>query len=313
MENMTKMQAFQQKNKKWKNFFLISVVIAFSQLLLIKVSDYGVKLPFSVGNFNIPFLFFTIVTGIFFVKYLLSWRKDPEFQEIYNSSKPPMWLDWSFPMFPWLATYLVLRLFIYEPYVIPSGSMLPTLQIHTLAFVNKNDRVILNPLNNEHLKQINPIERGEIVVFKYPLEPKINYVKRVVAVPGDTMNWNWKTERLSINGQELPLTEVDKNTLKTTIPSANGKTITHLQQKLEDGSSIILPNELTWKYAQGHQYCENTKESLTCKIPEGYYFTMGDNRNESADSRFWGLLPHKNIIGRVSFQVDIPNFSVEKF
>lgn len=310
---MTKIQAFDHKNKSWRTFFILGLSVSIIYFLLLKGIDLGILSPYPVGNFNVPFLIFTMVTGVIFVKYLFSWKKDPEFQEIITAKKPPAWLEWSYPFFPWLFVYCVMRLFVYEPYVIPSGSMLPTLQIKTLIFVNKHDRVILNPLNNNQIKQVAPVKRGEILVFKYPLEPQIIYVKRAVGIGGDTISWNWKTEILSLNGKEVPLKEVDKDTVMATMPGSDGKEVSHLQQKRKDDAKIIIPEQGTWDIARGHENCINTEESLTCKIPEGYYFMMGDNRNESADSRFWGLLPHNTIIGRASFQLDVFNLKVEKF
>lgn len=313
MENMTKIQAFEAKNKYWRGFFIFCLSVSIIYFLLLKGIDLGIFAPYPIGNFNVPFLIFTTATGVIFFKYLISWKKDPDFQEIITSKKPPAWLDWSYPFFPWLLVYCVLRLFVYEPYVIPSGSMLPTLQIKTLIFVNKHDRVILNPLNNNQIAQVAPFKRGEILVFKYPLEPQIIYVKRAVGIPGDTISWNWNKETLSVNGKEVTLTDVDKNSVKATMPGSDGKDVVHLQQKRQEGEKINLPDSRTWNIVTGKENCVNTEESLTCKIPEGYYFMMGDNRNESSDSRFWGMLPHNTIIGKASFQVDVFNLKVEKF
>lgn len=312
MENMTKIQAFEHRNKFWRNLFIVGLAISAIHFILLKAVDFGIIFPFTMGNFNVPFLIFTTVTGLIFLKYHFSWKKTPEFKEIVKAEKPPVWLEWSYPLFPWLFFYIILRLFIYEPYVVPSGSMLPTLQIKTLIFVNKNDKVILNPLTNNQIIQVNPIKRGEVIVFKYPLEPRIVYVKRAVGVPGDKIEWNWNTERLTVNDKEVVLTEVDKDTWKAIMPGSDGKGVVHLQQKRKDNEKINLPDPRTWNIVQGHSHCTNSVEKLVCHIPEGYYFTMGDNRNESADSRFWGLLPHDTIIGKASFQLDLFNLKAEK-
>lgn len=311
MQELTKNQEFNQKNKNWKYFFYTGAIICALYFLVIKANDFGVPIPF-VGNFNTIFIMFTTITGIMFLKYLFSWKKDPLFQEIIKGNRIPPWIDWSYPFFPWIFAYAVMRMFIYEPYVIPSGSMMPTLQIKTLVFVNKFDTFILNPLNNDQIKKTGTIERGDVLVFKYPENEKVSYIKRVIGVPGDTITWNYMKEELTINGVPSSLRKVDDKVSEESIPTKDGKVSKYLIHTRLPNDNISFPSAKHLQYTEFNQHCEYAAEILTCKVPEKRYFMMGDNRNASADSRFWGLLQEDKIIGKAKGQLDIFNFIAGK-
>ena len=175
---------------------------------------------------------------------------------------------------------LFIRAFLVQAYNIPSGSMKPTLLVGDFILVNKLVYKFSEP------------QRGDIVVFKWPINPEIDFIKRIIGMPGDTIEVIG--ERVFINGQELPLRFVGKIE--------------------EDGTTKLiyeetLPNGVKHKIALYENPYIFRKDIEPTKIPEGYYFVMGDNRDNSEDSRYWGLLPRENIVGKafvVYFSGDIP-------
>lgn len=210
-------------------------------------------------------------------------------QEVVTSAtdqtKEPWLVEYSKAFFPVILVVFLLRSFIVEPFRIPSGSMLPSLHIGDFILVNKFSYGIRLPVINKKIVGVSSPERGEVMVFRFPHDPSINFIKRVVGLPGDKIEY--KDKRVHVNGQPVPLESQGEFDFKEVSQSTHiGKryletldTITH--------EIIVDPSKQT------------TETSYA--VPEGHYFVMGDNRDHSNDSRYWGFVPEKNIIGKAFF------------
>lgn len=186
---------------------------------------------------------------------------------------------------------MTIRWLLFEAYVIPSGSMLPSLLINDHIFVNKLVYGVRVPFTKKYILEFAQPKRGEIVVFKYPENEDIFFVKRVIGLPGDKLEYNDGV--LKINGQivnKVPATDKwDFDFVSNEDLRADKEDFKHLRETNGEVTYSIL--EKSYESPMGYG-------PLT--IPEGKYFVMGDNRNSSHDSRFWHSLPKENIIGRAS-------------
>jgi signal peptidase I len=212
----------------------------------------------------------------------------------------PWWLDWTAGLFPVILIVFLLRSFLFEPFKIPSGSMLPTLESGDLILVNKFNYGVRLPVINRKIIANGDPARGDVVVFRYPPDPRIDYIKRVVGVPGDEVAWLNKT--LTVNGQVVP-TEVlpdyyDEDSQRYTRQKREKlNTVEHRILVREDRPSFVPGVEAF----AGREACSYSAEGVRCKVPAGHYFVMGDNRDNSIDSRFWGFVPDRNLVGRAFF------------
>ena len=212
----------------------------------------------------------------------------------------PWWLDWTAGLFPVIAIVFVLRSFLFEPFKIPSGSMIPTLMVGDLILVNKFTYGIRLPVINKKITEGNKPQRGDVMVFRYPPQPTLDYIKRVVGVPGDEVAYINK--RLTINGQELSTRELpdflDRDVMRY---------FKQFEETLGEQPHRAIVNSDVPAFIQGasnfefKENCRYSVEGVSCKVPEGYYFMMGDNRDNSLDSRYWGFVPDKNIVGKAFF------------
>jgi len=212
----------------------------------------------------------------------------------------PWWLDWTAGLFPVILIVFLLRSFLFEPFKIPSGSMIPTLLVGDLILVNKFHYGIRLPVLNTKLTDGTPPQRGDVMVFRYPPKPSLDYIKRVVGVPGDEVAY--LNKRLTINGKAVPTTTVpeffDEDTMryfKQFEEQLGGQPHRLLN---DDDRPAFVPGVEDFAFKQN---CRYTVEGVTCKVPEGQYFMMGDNRDNSLDSRYWGFVPDKNIVGKAFF------------
>jgi signal peptidase I len=193
-----------------------------------------------------------------------------------------------------------LRSFLFEPFKIPSGSMIPTLLVGDLILVNKFTYGIRLPVLNLKVSEGNKPQRGDVMVFRYPPKPSLDYIKRVVGVPGDTVAY--LNKRLTINGQVQPTAAVpeffDEDAMRY---------FKQYEEVLGDKKHRLLNDDDRPAFVpgadkfEGHEGCSYTIEGVTCKVPEGTYFMMGDNRDNSMDSRYWGFVPERNIVGKAIF------------
>jgi len=214
--------------------------------------------------------------------------------------KQPTWIEYSGSFFPVIALVFFLRSFLYEPFKIPSSSMVPTLVIGDLILVNKYIYGIRLPILNKKVIEVGNPERGDVMVFKYPQDPSLDYIKRVVGIPGDKIVY--KNKRLTVNGKALsyqPLPDY-----------LDEEHLTYSKQYLENLNGVvhkILNDERAPAYVQNpspfphSEMCAYDLEGFACTVPAGHYFMMGDNRDNSLDSRYWGFVPDKNIVGKAFF------------
>jgi signal peptidase I len=212
----------------------------------------------------------------------------------------PWWLDWTAGLFPVIVVVFVLRSFLFEPFKIPSGSMIPTLHIGDLILVNKFHYGIRLPVANTKLTEGTPVQRGDVMVFRYPPKPSVDYIKRVVGVPGDEVAYLNKS--LTINGKAVP-TEVlpdffDESTMRYHKHRRETLGAKPHQTLQDDDRPAFVPGADQFV---GRENCNYTVEGVTCKVPAGHYFMMGDNRDNSLDSRYFGFVPDANIVGKAFF------------
>jgi signal peptidase I len=212
----------------------------------------------------------------------------------------PWWLDWTAGLFPVIIVVFLLRSFLFEPFKIPSGSMIPTLLVGDLILVNKFTYGIRLPVLNIKITEGNKPQRGDVMVFRYPPKPSLDYIKRVVGTPGDTVAY--LNKRLTINGEAVATQNIpeffDEDAMryfKQFEEDLGGKKHRLLN---DDDRPAFVPGADQFA---GREGCSYTVEGVTCKVPEGYYFMMGDNRDNSLDSRYWGFVPDKNIVGKAFF------------
>ena len=221
-----------------------------------------------------------------------------------KDKKEPWWVEYAKSFFPVILVVFLLRSFLVEPFKIPSGSMIPTLQVGDFILVSKFTYGIRLPIVNRKLVQLNDPQRGDVMVFHYPENPALDYIKRVVALPGDTVEY--RNKRLWINGDEqLQQADGDYNYVEP------GLNFVHTEKRLETlgerkHAMLVIPEAPTLHLARitefkGRENCSYDDEMVRCKVPDGHYFMMGDNRDNSRDSRYWGFVPDNQIVGKAFF------------
>lgn len=193
--------------------------------------------------------------------------------------RQPGWADTSRSMFPVLLLVLLVRSFLYEPFQIPSGSMLPTLKIGDFILVNKYHYGLRLPVLNTRFVSNNDPQHGDVIVFRYPEDTSVNFIKRVVGVPGDVITY--KDKILYVNGvpqqqellAKLPPSRPEQLLLNETLDQVSHRIYRDLYRPVVDGE---------WR------------------VPEGHYFVLGDNRDNSKDSRYWGFVPDELLVGKAT-------------
>jgi len=245
-------------------------------------------------NFALFLFLLLVVTGLVWALEA-AWlrRRRPE------GRKQPWWVEYSVSFFPVILIVFLLRSFLVEPFKIPSSSMVPTLLVGDFILVNKFTYGIRLPVVNKKIIDINPIKRGDVVVFRYPANPNVDYIKRVVGTPGDRVVY--RNKRLTVNDELAPIqssgyyTDAELNYLR--LPTYSEKLGDHTHQMM------VVPAQPPVDLAQVQQFanrgnCEYNDDGFSCTVPAGHYFMMGDNRDQSSDSRYWGFVPDDHVKGR---------------
>ncbi len=236
-------------------------------------------------DFAAVLVLLTFASGlIWLVDALVFAKKRARQQEngVEEKAYEPVIVDYARSFFPIFLFVLILRSFIAEPFRIPSASMMPTLLIGDFILVNKYEYGIRLPVLDQKVIDYETPERGDIVVFRYPENPDIPYIKRVVGVPGDHLLYRDKV--LYINDEPMSQTVLGRYDAVGSGRAMNGVTL--LEEELGDVEHLILIDP------------DDYSRTVEAIVPPGHYFVMGDNRDNSKDSRFWGFVPDENLMGR---------------
>lgn len=199
---------------------------------------------------------------------------------VAREMREPLLVEYAHSFFPVLLVVWVLRSFLFEPFTIPSGSMLPTLQVGDYILVNKFSYGLRLPVLGTQIVPVGKPQRGDVMVFKYPEDPGVNFIKRVIAIPGDHVQV--RNGIVSVNGKALERVRED-------FPGAESWEL-YYREKNDQASHLIRQED-------GR---ESASPQIDWVVPADGYFTMGDNRDNSRDSRFWGFVPDSLIVGKAS-------------
>lgn len=246
-------------------------------------------------NFALILLLLLIATGLLWVvdRYVFRKKRAPGTPE-------PWWVEYGASFFPVILIVFVLRSFLVEPFKIPSGSMIPTLLVGDFILVNKYTFGIRLPVINKKVIEVNNPQRGDVIVFRFPVDPSLDYIKRIVGVPGDKVAY--LNKRLTINDQPIALRRVDDYLDKEKLYYTPRfvETLDAVQHEIlvEDDSPPFIAQTAQFPFRNN---CHYNSEGVVCQVPPGHYFVMGDNRDNSQDSRFWGFVPDANIVGKAFF------------
>lgn len=223
-------------------------------------------------------------------------------------NEQPAWIDWTGGLFIPFAAILLFRAFLYEPYIIPSGSMVPTLSTGDYIIVKKYEYGLKLPFTQNEFVSFSDPKRGDVIVFQYPPRPEISYVKRIIGLPGDTVKY--VNKELSINGVLMEHTEAMAWPQDVEAPKYI-KTVENLTGVKHETvvDNRIKPSRVKNPTSEALALCEYFNDGFICKVPPNSYFVMGDNRDHSEDSRKWGIVPRKNITGKTSYKLNFSDFS----
>jgi len=240
-------------------------------------------------DFEQILLWVTVITGFFVLADFLFFarRRKSKRTQAQVEPKPSFLIEYSRAFFPVLLIVFLLRSFLFEPFRIPSGSLEPTLLMGDFILANKFDYGLRLPVYRHKFLNISLPKRGDIIVFRWPPNPHYYFIKRVIGLPGDHIDYVNKV--LFVNGQEVLQTTTPVLPAKKTVPRETGE-LKQVIEKREDLFGVIHavyqePSKIGYNFQNIH-------------VPEGMYMVMGDNRDDSADSRYWGFVPEENIVGK---------------
>lgn len=225
-------------------------------------------------NFALILVVLSLISGIIALLDILFWAKKRT-----KNQKPNRIIEYSRSFFPVFLVVLLLRSFLVEPFRIPSGSLEPTLLVGDFVAVNKFSYGLKLPVWEKKAVSVSDPKTGQVAVFRWPPDPSYDYIKRVIGVPGDKISYHNKV--LTINGKQAKQTFVEY-----TIDESSGKAVSKYKEDLNGVvHDIFIRNDIQ-------------PIDFDIIVPEGHYFMMGDNRDDSADSRFWGFVPDAYFRGK---------------
>lgn len=224
------------------------------------------------------------VTGLVWLVDKLFLASKRQLKSSGTASPDPILVEYSKSFFPVLLAVMILRSFIYEPFRIPSGSMMPSLLIGDFILVNKYTYGLRLPvLHTQVTEGVRP-ERGDVAVFRFPNDESVDFIKRVIGLPGDHVSYYGR--RLTINGKPLPV-----EFLK--VYEGQGTAKGNMQ-----GNDVFIEKQGDHSYTMMIEPDGDSRTNGELVVPEGHYFVMGDNRDNSNDSRYWGFVPEQNLVGK---------------
>ena len=225
-------------------------------------------------NFALILVVLSFISGFIYLLDIVFWAKKRT-----KDQKPNKIIEYARSFFPVFFVVLILRSFLIEPFRIPSGSLEPTLLVGDFVAVNKFAYGLRLPVLDKKVVSIADPKTGEVAVFRWPPDPSYDYIKRVIGVPGDKISYHNKV--LTVNGQEAKQTFVEY-----TIDESSGKPVSKYKENLNGVVHDIFVRS------------DIPAVDFDIEVPEGNYFMMGDNRDDSADSRFWGFVPDSYFRGK---------------
>lgn len=246
-------------------------------------------------NFALILFLLLVATGLLWLadRLYARRRRAPE-------APAPWWVEYGASFFPVILIVFALRSFLVEPFKIPSGSMIPTLLVGDFILVNKWVYGIRLPVINRKIIEVGHPERGDVMVFRYPADPSLDYIKRVVGLPGDRVEY--LNKRLRINGQPVEMgpqqdyLHPDRLYYSPRFSEKLGD-VEH-SVLIERDAPAFVPHVLDFPYREN---CTYVTAGVSCVVPANHYFVLGDNRDASSDSRVWGFVPDANIVGKAFF------------
>ena len=241
--------------------------------------------------FSIFMVVILVITGLIWWLDIAVLRKNRA-----ASSADPWYVEYAKSFFPVILVVFIIRSFIVEPFKIPSGSMMPTLLAGDYILVNKFTYGLRLPILNNRLININDPKRGDVFVFHFPEDVTTDYIKRVIGLPGDVISYHDK--QLTVNGQPVDYSEV-KDYIYFEEPrdleGREDKSALPIEVKAEQRTEDLTGVK---HYILVH---DRTAKEGDWTVPAGHYFAMGDNRDNSNDSRYWGFVPERNLVGKAFF------------
>ena len=254
-------------------------------------------------NFALILFLATVVTGAVALadRLVFAKRRAPDARE-------PWWIEYPKSFFPVLLIVFLLRSFVAEPFKIPSSSMRPTLEVGDFILVNKFAYGLRLPIIEQKVVPVADPKHGDVVVFRYPVNPSQDFIKRVVGVGGDEVVY--RDKKLTVNGKPLPQRPDGSYSY---VEGLRFETTERLFETADTGAGVAKEYTIAQNpqaqpvYPQNvrpfpdRRNCDYNDQGFVCRVPAGHYFMMGDNRDNSDDSRYWGFVPDDHIRGRAFF------------
>lgn len=293
--------------------FIVAVIvggmlIAFGGQREVGQKDWPVSVQWGylalvIGGFGLlsNYMSFTAVMLVFVLVTGVVWALDKFVLAKKRAGEAGHFVEYSRGFFPVILVVFLLRSFLVEPFQIPSSSMRPGLVVGDFILVNKFAYGIRVPVLNNVIVPVGKVSRGDVVVFNYPPNPKVNYIKRVIGVAGDVVEY--RNKRLTINGKAVPdekdgtydyleqsLGTIHNDQFKEVMDGKAYKVL-----NIPDAPVVALGQVTEFPYRDQCQYDDN---GFVCKVPAGHYFMLGDNRDNSLDGRYWGFVDDKLMVGK---------------